>query len=181
MKKPNKDLPQILLILSSQFMKDHTRAGEPTHFKEQIEIGLGKYEQMAYFPEPGKTVNVNTAKLHTLRAKYKEWEAKIARVNRGEAVLRVVTWAGAPYRTPWVDVCILTKDDGVGVQKVQFDARNIGVYPVIVTREDGSTVQIDPPYIAKNDGLSLVDMVAWFKEYDLTEPLAIIHFTKFRY
>jgi predicted ribonuclease YlaK len=53
--------------------------------------------------------------------------------------------------------------------------------PQIVTRADGNTIQIDPPYIAKNDGLSLVDMVARFKGYNIAEPMALIHFTNFRY
>jgi hypothetical protein len=35
--------------------------------------------------------------------------------------------------------------------------------------------------LSKNDGLSLPDFKAWFKNYDLSEPMAIIHFTKFRY
>ena len=35
--------------------------------------------------------------------------------------------------------------------------------------------------LAKNDGLSLNDWVYWFGGYDLSEPMAIIHFTKFRY
>jgi hypothetical protein len=36
-------------------------------------------------------------------------------------------------------------------------------------------------YLAKNDGLSLDDFKEWFKGYDLSKPLALIHFTKFRY
>ena len=35
--------------------------------------------------------------------------------------------------------------------------------------------------LAKNDGLSLDDFKAWFKSYDLSQPMAIIHFTSFRY
>ena len=35
--------------------------------------------------------------------------------------------------------------------------------------------------IAINDGLTLKDWDDWFSDYDKTEPLAIIHFTKFRY
>ena len=35
--------------------------------------------------------------------------------------------------------------------------------------------------ISKNDGLLLDDFKAWFKGYDLSEPMAIIQFTKFRY
>lgn len=35
--------------------------------------------------------------------------------------------------------------------------------------------------LVQNDGLSLNDWVDWFGGYDLSEPMAIIHFTKFRY
>ncbi len=35
--------------------------------------------------------------------------------------------------------------------------------------------------LARNDGLSLEDWEAWFKDYDLSKPMAIIHFTPFRY
>jgi hypothetical protein len=35
--------------------------------------------------------------------------------------------------------------------------------------------------LAKNDGLSLDDFKAWFKGYDLSKPMSIIHFTTFRY
>ena len=36
-------------------------------------------------------------------------------------------------------------------------------------------------FLANNDGLTLRDWCAWFKDYDLSKPLAIIQFTKFRY
>jgi len=32
-----------------------------------------------------------------------------------------------------------------------------------------------------NDGLSFDDWLDWFKDYDLTKPMAIIHFTPMRY
>jgi len=32
-----------------------------------------------------------------------------------------------------------------------------------------------------NDGLTSNDWLEWFKNYDLSQTLAIIHFTKFRY
>ena len=37
--------------------------------------------------------------------------------------------------------------------------------------------------LAENDGLTFADWKAWFSnpKYDLSEPMAIIHFTKFRY
>jgi hypothetical protein len=43
----------------------------------------------------------------------------------------------------------------------------------------GVPVNIDK--LSKNDGLSLPDFKAWFMGYDLNEPMAIIHFTTFRY
>ena len=35
--------------------------------------------------------------------------------------------------------------------------------------------------LANNDGLSFIDWQDWFKDYDHSQPFAIIHFTKFRY
>lgn len=45
---------------------------------------------------------------------------------------------------------------------------------------------IEKPYhskqtIAKNDGLTPDQFNSWFKNYDLSQPMAIIHFTPFRY
>lgn len=35
--------------------------------------------------------------------------------------------------------------------------------------------------VANNDGLKYLDWRRWFKDYDLSKPLAVVHFTKFRY
>ena len=35
--------------------------------------------------------------------------------------------------------------------------------------------------LSKNDGLTVEDWRNWFKDYDLSLPLVIIHFTPFRY
>ena len=35
--------------------------------------------------------------------------------------------------------------------------------------------------LAENDGLSFENWADWFKDYDLKQPMAIIHFTNFRY
>ena len=52
-----------------------------------------------------------------------------------------------------------------------------GFYPCV--RVDKRN--IDKLLVAQNDGLSLEDWLSWFKNYDHTKPLAIIHFTNFRY
>ena len=35
--------------------------------------------------------------------------------------------------------------------------------------------------LSKNDGVSFIDWLEWFKGYNFNRPLAIIHFTPFRY
>lgn len=47
------------------------------------------------------------------------------------------------------------------------------------TTIDGHKVEL--PDLAANDGLFFNDWYDWFKGYDIREPLAIIHLTKFRY
>lgn len=170
-------LKQIVLILSGQFMKEHPRAGEPTQFREKILSGLGKDEELVAtcFQKP-------PIKLHTIRADYDGWVEKIAAVNRGEAFLRVVTWAGEAYRSPWVDVAVLTKDDGIGVQPLIFPEHFM--LPVVCGESYPNPTWykgIQCVELAKNDGLEFADFKAWFKGYDLSKPMAIIHFTKFRY
>ena len=170
-------LKQIVLILSGQFMKEHPREGEPTQFREKILSGLGKDEELVAtcFQKP-------PIKLHTIRADYDGWVEKIAAVNRGEAFLRVVTWAGEAYRSPWVDVVVLTKDDGIGVQPLIFPEHFM--IPVVCGESYPNPTWckcIQCVELAKNDGVLFPDFKAWFKGYDLSKPMAIIHFTKFRY
>ena len=47
----------------------------------------------------------------------------------------------------------------------------------------GGTTKIDYRSLAVMDGLSLQDWEDWFTtgDYDLSEPMVIIHFTSFRY
>lgn len=171
-------LKQIVLILSGQFMKEHPRAGEPTYFKEKIQLAVFDWEQPTIMSDSAAIM----PKLHTIRADYDGWIEKIAAVNRGEAFLRVVTWAGEAYRSPWVDVAVLTKDDGIGVQPLIFPEHFMlpvvcgESYPNPTWYKDIQCVEL-----GKNDGLEFADFKAWFKGYDLSKPMAIIHFTKFRY
>ena len=74
--------------------------------------------------------------------------------------------------------------DGVGIQKINFGWRGDKQVPVIegwyMDGENGSKAEL-----AKNDGLSLEDWQEWFKAHEkdtvYDKPLAIIHFTNFRY
>ena len=40
---------------------------------------------------------------------------------------------------------------------------------------------VNPQQLSCNDGLSYYEWLNWFRGYDLSQPLAIIHFTFFRY
>lgn len=174
-----KPLKQIVLILSGQFMKDHPRAGEPTYFKEKIQLAVFDGEQPTIMSDSTAIM----PKFHTIRAKYQEWVEKIAAVNRGEAFLRVVTWAGEAYRSPWDNVCVLTKEDVIAVQPLIFPEMNIDNSTVCGPQFPNTTWYkgVTCAQLATNDGLSLDDFKAWFKSYDLSKPMAIIHFTQFRY
>ena len=102
------------------------------------------------------------SKLHTIRANYSLWEQRIAEIQAGKGVLSIRQWVGEPYKSKQVEIAQLTANEGVGIQKLIFKS-------------------MDRYMFAKNDGLSFKDWKAWFRNYDLSNPLAIIHFTNFRY
>lgn len=117
-------------------------------------------------------------KIHTIRANYLLWEKRIADVQRGEAVLSIRQWMGRPYMSKQTTIATLTAEDGVGLQQLtDIDTNAYCFYPCVrIDKRD-----IDKVFVAKNDGLTLDDWREWFKKYDISKPLAIIHFTKFRY
>lgn len=153
-----------VITLSKVFPAAHNRRGEPTDFREKFlngQTGTGVFK-----------------KLHTISANYTLWEKRIADVQRGEAVLSVRQWSGRPYMSKQTTIAKLTAEDGVGLQQLtEIDTNAYCFYPCVrIDKRD-----IDKVLVANNDGLSLDDWREWFKKYDHTKPLAIIHFTPFRY
>lgn len=144
-----------VLTLSKAFPKTHKRAGEPTEFREKL---------------------LKKEKIHTIRANYELWRKRIAEVRAGRAVLSVRQWTGKPYASPQEEIARLTAENSVGIQKLCFPNRLTALvdYPE-------RKLSVDFKLLAKNDGLSLADWCDWFRHYDLSKPLAIIHFTNFRY
>ncbi|MBQ9637447.1 MAG: hypothetical protein IJV36_06090 [Prevotella sp.] len=65
------------------------------------------------------------------------------------------------------------REHGIGIERLTFDKG--GFLP------DANYKPVGIGNLANNDGLSLEDWREWFKGYDLSKPLAIIHFTSFRY
>lgn len=139
-----------VLTISRNFQKTHKRAGEPTNFFEKIEKG---------------------EKIHTIKGNYELWAKRAKEINEGRAILSVRYWAG--------------KVRGKGVKQIEvFHLTKIGVQKLInpsnVYGASIDNVIESWAVIAKNDGLSQLDFVDWFKNVK-PEPMAIIHFTDFRY
>ena len=145
------------------FLANHKRAGEETHFKEKFTLGQG----LTDYDTP------SMAKIHTIRANYPLWEKRIKEVQDGKAYLSVRQWTGKPYRSKQIEIARMSAEDGVGIQKLEL------------TNDLSECIVGDHRYsyvsVAKNDGLHPADWLDWFSCYDLSKPMAIIHFTKFRY
>lgn len=153
-----------VITLSKHFLANHKRAGEETHFKEKFLLGQG----LTDYDTP------SLAKIHTIRANYPLWEKRIKEVQEGRAALSIRQWTGKPYRSKQVEIAMLTAENGVGVQKLEFYNNTLGLCHIGIVYQRKYE-------LAHNDGLSFEDWEEWFKGYDLSEPMAIIHFTKFRY
>lgn len=175
-----------VLMLSEFFPKAHRKAGMVTCFKYELYLGQGNNLDCAT-PQGLSGFNLSnckncigkTKKLHTIRANYPLWKKRIKEIQEGHAVLSIRQWSGNPYRSKQVEIARLTAKDGVGIQKLSFDKDKDGVSSFKFFDIDGRC--FDRKTLANNDGLSLEDWCDWFRGYDLSKPLAIIHFTKFRY
>ncbi len=147
----SKKLSQYVLIVSETLPKKHSRAGQATNFISSIG---------------------NKTKKHTLRGNYELWAKRFEKINAGEAYLSIRTWSGKPYKSMQYEQYRLYDTDGIGIQKLE-DPNNF-IYASI----NGKRFNWD--VIAMNDGLSFIDFSDWFKVRS-QEPMAIIHFTNFRY
>lgn len=154
------------LTLSQVFPVTHFKAGEPTGFKEKVEAAIKQLEGEWW-------------KLHTIRANCALWAKRFEKIATGEACLSIRMWTGKPYRSKQVEIVRLTREDGIGLQKLSFDKDRDGCISYKFFNIDGRFADIQD--VAKNDGLSFNDWREWFKGCDLSQPLAIIHFTAFRY
>lgn len=137
-----------VLTFSRHFPKGHPRAGQPTHFVEKIEACLADiipgWEMSKSFTlhEWEPYYSCTMPKHHTIRAG--------SRFKVGDMVsLRV--WSGAPYRSKQVEFA------QVEVKKtwdIEINAYWWIGYRII---EHDEVIAL-----AKNDGLSYEDFIAWF-------------------
>lgn len=162
-----------VITLSQVFPTGHNRAGEPTKFRAAFQSGqtCSKCKKRNTTMCTGECFS--GLKIHTIRANYPLWLKRITEVQQGKAVLSVRQWTGKPYRSPQEEIAMLTNEDGLEVQELKM----IDLFrPTTINRN-----RVELPDLAANDGLSFNDWYDWFKSYDLKQPMAIIHFTKFRY
>lgn len=164
-----------VITLSQVFPTGHKRSGEPTYFRDRFFYGQGCKGCQGKDADCVFCGADDFKKMHTIRANYPLWLKRITEVQQGKAVLSVRQWTGKPYRSQQKELARLTMEDGIGIQRLTF-SREMCNFEV-----DSKGYAIHAGTLAQNDGLSYNDWGEWFKATDLSQPLAIIHFTKFRY
>lgn len=162
-----------VLTVSRSFPSGHKRAGDHTFFVEKISIEEGGLRAIY------KNEDISP-KIHTIRANFQLWKKRFDEIEAGRACLSLRYWEGKPYRSKQVEFLRLTRDDGIGLQELHFVSGDID-YPCVSPEKISAVDDLLTPIIARNDGLPLDDFKDWFKGYDLSGSLAIIHFTNFRY
>lgn len=157
----HKVLKCYVVMVSRHFIQKHKRKGEETGFIEKI--GSGE-------------------KIHTIRGNFDYWDKRIDKVQKGEAYISLRYWEGKPYNSDQIEFKRLYKEDGVGIEMIKF--KNSEPY-IFENLEGCDTVKFgvvaSTKYLANKDGLSSDDFEEWFNDYDTSKPMAIIHFTPFRY
>ncbi|MDR0575625.1 MAG: hypothetical protein LBG96_16660 [Tannerella sp.] len=166
---------KVVVILSKAFPPKHPKAGWETDFSLRVKCGqaLSDGARDCGFPYCGLCRLYNErGKIHTCRIDYDYWKKRINRLKEVGGVLSVRQWSGVPFRSRQETI-------------VDIPAEYVGIQRAVFTEEmEGAHIADDIVFVeelADNDGLSSEDFLAWFKDHDPSRPLAVIHFTKFRY
>jgi len=146
-----------VIMIAQKFLKGHRRAGQETDFESFVVSGNKKT---------------------TIRGNYSLWLKRFQKIQADQAYISLRKWSGKPYRSKQIEIKQLHKSDGIGLEKLVISS--IGAI-VNNCKTVAPFVQVDDYDLALNDGLGLMDFQSWFAGYDLTDPMAIIHFTPFRY
>jgi len=161
MKAKDKLPKKYVITVSRNFPNTHERKGDETNFIESIEKRF---------------------KIHTIRGSFELWKKRFDEIEKGKAYISLRYWSGQPYKSKQIEFKRLSKDDGIGIEQLIFDEKLATPFPVIISKEKIYVPRIsNVDELASNDGLSSKDFKEWFKGYDLTKPMTIIHFTNFRY
>lgn len=162
------DIKTYYLTLSEKFPTTHKRAGEPTEFKVKALVAINQTCRSNIQP-----------KLHTIRANYHLWRQRFEKIAAGKACLSIRQWVGKPYGkgSRQVEIVRLTREDGIGIQQLTFTGGVSGERVALIDGVPLPSLRV----LADNDGLALDDWLDWFKDYNLSRIMAIIHFTSYRY
>lgn len=170
-----------IITLSKVFPKGHRKEGKLTFFKEKFMFGqqwqfCSPKDRDANYPKCDECLKYcEPLKIHTIRSNYTFWAKRFKEIERGKACISVRQWTDKPYHSKQVEIARLTKEHGIGIQKLTFKGA------LNCLQIDGEYSIADLSTLAENDGLSFEDWESWFTGYNLAQPMAIIHFTKFRY
>lgn len=148
---PNLGLTTYVLTVSEFFPKTHTKTGTPTEFTHKIQ---------------------HQAKIHTIRGNYDLWEQRFKKIANGTAILSVRVWSGMPYKSKQKEIFRYDHSHQIGIQRLE-NPNNLEFATI-------ASKSIPWVNVATNDGLSFDDFLDWFK-VRTNNPMAIIHFTPFRY
>ena len=143
-----------VLMLSTAFMKGHSKAGKPTEFKAKLLAGT---------------------KLHTIRGNFEWWQRKAQQINAGEMDLSIRQWSGKPYRSQQVEVARLSH-----LEVQRFEAAYGSTDPQPRVWIDGCEVA-DVEQVAHNDGLELAEWQEWFFKHTNHFEGVVLQFTSFKY
>ena len=143
-----------VLTISQKFPKTHIRSGGETNFYPLILRGKKK---------------------HTIRGNYELWAKRFEKIKAGKAILSIRIWEGKPYNSKQIELLTFDNTKGIGIEKILFDDY---LYSCLINNKRFS---VGSEMIAENDGLTPNDFENWFRGYDFSKPMAIIHFTDFRY
>lgn len=179
-------MKKYVITLSKVFPVYHPRKGEPTNFNWKLFRSTYKefsgVDTLNWFQKNWQPRFI-PPKQHTIRGNYDYWHKIFDEIEADRAYLSVRQWEGKPYASKQVEIMRLTKEDGIGMQLLCFAGNQTKKDRELHRPIVKGTTEIDYRTLAANDGLSLQDWEDWFTygDYDLSEPMVIIHFTSFRY
>lgn len=85
-------------------------------------------------------------------------------------MLSIREWTGKPYKSPQRELSV---QEEIGLQKLEMT--HLGWFV------DDADSDVKTHTIALNDGLLMNDFTEWFRGVKIGEPMAIIHFSNYRY
>lgn len=169
------------IILEKYFSESHqrTKRSRPTHFRDSFLLALN-------CPDCPNTLNLDKTadsqcencprvglhpKLHLVKSNFPIWSKWISEVNAGKATLSIKQWVGSPQKSIRETLIKFDSTSNIGVQKIRYR----------YGWEVDCPNRYDSHELAANNGMSLEDWQAIFCNADRSKPMAIIHFTDFRY